>query len=248
MMAPGTGWYVYGVIQPDLEVVPGSTGVADAPVELVREGEIAALVSRIDLDRPLDKPEDLVAHKELLDATAADAAVLPFRFGAVLDSRDAVVEELLEPHEKEFADALRQIEGETQYVVRARYVEEAVLREILAENPEAARLRERIGRKTPESAESLRIELGEIINAAVEEKRNADTKALIEALEPLTVATAVRQPTHEFDAAHVAILVKVEQRSDVEDALTALADDWARPATIRLIGPMAPYDFVVTTQ
>ena len=247
-MASGTGWYVYGVIPPDLEVVPGSTGVAGAAVELVREGGIAALVSRIDLDTPLDKPEDLVAHKDLLDATAADAPVLPFRFGAVLGSRSAVVDELLEPHEEEFAEALRQLEGETQYVVRARYRDETVLREILAENPEAQRLRESIGRKTPESAESLRIGLGEIINAAVEEKRDADTKALIETLDPLTVATAIRPPTHEFDAAHLAILEQVEQHSSVEDALTALAENWAGRATVRLLGPMAPYDFVVTTQ
>lgn len=247
-MAPGIGWYVYGVIEPDLEVVPGRVGVADAPVELVREGSIAALVSRIDLDRRLDEPENLFAHKELLDATAADAPVLPFRFGAVLDSRDAVVDELMRPHEEEFAKALRQLDGETQYVVQARYVEKAVLREILAENREATRLRERIGREPEESAGSLRIALGEIINAEVEQKRDADTQALIEVLEPVTVATAIRPPTHEFDAAHVAILERVEQHSDVEEKLTALAQSWADRATMRLLGPMAPYDFVVTTQ
>jgi hypothetical protein len=242
------GWYVYGIVESDLEVVPGQTGVADAPVELVADGSVAALVSNIDLDRPLGTPEDLFAHKELLDATAADVPVLPFRFGAVLSSREAVVDELVEPHGEEFANALRVLEGTAQYVARARYVEEAVLREILAENPKAAQLRDRIGSKPDESTKNLQIQLGEIISAAVEAKRNDDTKALIDALEPVTVATAIRYPTHELDAAHAAILERVERHSDVEDALTDLAQSWDGRVAVRLLGPMAPYDFVVTTQ
>jgi hypothetical protein len=34
----------------------------------------------------------------------------------------------------------------------------------------------------------------------------------------------------------------------VEDALTELAEAWSGRANVRLLGPMAPYDFVVTTQ
>jgi len=245
---PQFGWYVYGIVERDVEVVPGSTGVADAAVELIQDGRVAALVSKIGLDRPLGTPDDLVAHKELLDATAADAPVLPFRFGAVLASPDAVIQELMEPNDEEFEDALRYLDGTAQYVVRARYVEATVLREILDENPKAARLRDRIGTEPDETTKGLQIQLGEILNAAMEAKRNADTRALVDALEPVAAATAIRQPTHEMDAAHVAILERKEQRSDVEDTLTALAQDWAGRTDLRLLGPMAPYDFVVTTQ
>ena len=108
---PEQGWYVYGIVESDVEVVPGRTGVADAPVDIARDKRLCALVSTIELDRPLGTPEDLHAHKDLLDATAVDAPVLPFRFGAVLDSKEAVVEELLEPHEEEFANALRELDG-----------------------------------------------------------------------------------------------------------------------------------------
>jgi hypothetical protein len=241
-------YYLYGIVGSDREVGEGMTGINDAPVELIPHKNVAALASTVDPNKPLGMPEDLVAHKELLDATAADVPVLPFRFGAVLASRDAVVQELLEPHERQLTTALREIDGKAQYVVRARYVEDAVLREILAENPKAEQLRERIGPNPDESEQRLRIQLGEMINSAVEAKRNADTNALIEALEPVTVATAIRQPTHEMDAAHVALLEDVDQHVDVEDALTEMADKWAGRADVRLLGPMAPYDFVVTTQ
>ena len=61
--------------------------------------------------------------------------VLPLRFGAVCASDDAVAGELLGPHYDEFAAALRQLEGHAEYVVKGRYVEHAVLREVLAEQP-----------------------------------------------------------------------------------------------------------------
>jgi hypothetical protein len=245
---PEQGWYVYGVVESDVDVVPGRVGVAEAAVELVRGKDVAALVSRIGLDRPLGTPEDLVAHKDLLDSTASDAPVLPFRFGAVLASQDAVVSELLEPHDEEFADALRELDGEAQYVVRARYDEQAVLREILAENPKAAKLRDKIGPEPDPSTRNAQIQLGEVINAEVEAKRDRDTKAMIEALEPVTVTTNIRPPTHELDAAHIAFLERTAEHSDVDDVLTELAEAWSGRANVRLLGPMAPYDFVVTTQ
>jgi len=245
---PQRGVYVYGVVESDLEVIPGRTGVAEAPVELIGHGPIAALVSEVELDRPLGSPDDLFAHKDLLDAAAADAPVLPFRFGAVVSSKEAVIDELVAPREEEFADALRELDGKAQYVVRARYVEDALLRDILANNRKASQLREKIGPQPDESTRNLQIQLGEIVGKAVEAKRDADTMAMVEALEAVTVAIAIREPTHELDAAHVAILERVKEHSNVEDRLTALAKDWAGQTTVRLLGPMAPYDFVVTTQ
>ena len=46
----------------------------------------------------------------------------------------------------------------------------------------------------------------------------------------------------------MAILVEQDKDAELEDRLNALARDWAGRADIRLLGPMAPYDFVTTTQ
>jgi len=54
---PEQGWYVYGIVESDVEVVPGRTGVADAPVDIARDKRLSALVSTIELDRPLGTPE-----------------------------------------------------------------------------------------------------------------------------------------------------------------------------------------------
>jgi hypothetical protein len=242
------GVYVYGILPNDVEVESGATGVGDPPGEIrvVRHGDLAALVSDVDLDRPLGRAEDLFTHEELLDASAADMPVLPLRFGAVLTNDEAVAEELLGPHHDEFADALRQLEGHSEFVVKGRYVEHAVLGEVLAEQPEAGRLNDQIKGADPDATRDQRMQLGEIISNAIEAKRQADTEALGNALSGQVTASVLRPPSHELDAVYAAFLVKTDQADGLRQAVDQLADEWHGRIELRLLGPLAAYDFVGT--
>ena len=128
---------------------------------------------------------------------------------------EAVVKELLAPHHDEFAAALEELEGHAEYIVNGRYVEKTVLREILANNREAARLRDEIRQRGDEHAtRDARIRLGEMINHAISASREADTQKLIDVVDPYCVEVSVREPAHEDDAAHVALLVETDKQKD----------------------------------
>ena len=243
-----TGVYVYGILPGDVEVEPGAAGVGDPPGEIrvVRHGDLAALVSDIDLSQPLGRPEDLFAHEELLDSSAAEVAVLPLRFGAVVTNDDAVTEELLDPHHDEFAAALRELEGHAEYVVKGRYAEDAILREVLTEDPQAAQLAEQIKGADPDGTRELRMQLGEIVSNAIAVKREEDTRALGDAVAGQVTASKVRPPTHELDAVYTAFLVETGAAKDLEQAVERLARDWDGRIELRLIGPLAAYDFTGT--
>jgi Gas vesicle synthesis protein GvpL/GvpF len=245
-----TGIYVYGILPADVEMTSEVPGVGDPPgqVRVVRSGGLAALVSEVDLAGQLGSPDDLMAHEEILDATAADVPVLPLRFGAVLTSEDAVADDLLAANHDEFAAALHELEDRAQYTVKGRYVEQAILDEVLSESKRAARLRDKIRGKDADATREERIQLGEIINEAVTAKRTEDTRALGDAMEGHCVASVVREPTHELDAVHVAFLVDADQERELEQAIENLARDWQGRIKVRLLGPMAAYDFVGTAQ
>lgn len=240
--------YIYGILPGDVELIPEARGVGDPPgqIRLVRHGDIAALVSDVHPGRPLGRPRDLLAHEQLLDDTAAEVPVLPLRFGAVMESPEAIVRELLTPRHDEFRAALAEFEGRTEYVVKGRYDEQTVLREVLAEQPEAARLREEIRDRPEEATWDARIRLGEIVNQSIEAKRDADTRSLVEGLAPHAVAIVIREPTHEQDTAHLAVLVANDRQGDFERVLEEFAARWAGRVRLRLLGPLAPYDFVTT--
>ncbi|HEY1706193.1 MAG TPA: GvpL/GvpF family gas vesicle protein [Trebonia sp.] len=240
-----TAVYVYGIIPGEVDLEAGADGVGDPPgqIRLVRHEDLAALVSDVDVSKPLGRPQDLVAHEELLDSSAEAVPVLPLRFGAVVASDDAVASELLAPHHDEFAAALEALDGQAEYVVRGRYDEATVLRETLQENDDAARLSEQI-RDTDETAtRDARMRLGEIVTNAIEAKRDQDTQAVHEVVAEHVSATVLRPPTHEFDAVHTAYLVKSDQVPEVERALQKLARDWGGRVELRLLGPLAAYDF-----
>jgi hypothetical protein len=244
--AARTGVYVYGIMPGDIEIESGAAGVGDPAGEIrgIRYRDLTALVSDVNLDGPLGRAEDLFAHEELLDASAAEVPVLPLRFGAVLASDDAVTDELLGPHYDEFASALRQLDGHAEYVVRGRYVEQAVLADILAGNPEAARLGDQIRDADPDATRDQRIRLGEIVSVAIEGMREADTRALGDAVSGHVTASVVRAPTHELDAVYVAFLVETGQAEALRQAVERLAGEWRDRAELQLTGPLAAYDFV----
>lgn len=244
------GIYVYGILPADVQMTADMPGVGDPPsqVRLVRGDGIAALVSEVDVSRPLGTPEDLRAHEEILDASAADVPVLPLRFGAVLASDKAVAEELLEAHHGEFTDALDELDGRAEYVVKGRYVEQAILEEVLAENREAARLARKIRGADPDASRDARIQLGEIINDEITARREKDTRVLGDMMSEHAVASLVRDPTHEQDAVHVAFLVETGSEEEIEQTLDELAEKWDGRVELRLLGPMAAYDFVATTE
>jgi hypothetical protein len=243
-----TGCYVYGVVPADVEVKSDARGLGDPPgkVTVVHFGEIGALVGDVRLDTSLGSPEDLMAYEHLLDGAAREAPVIPVRFGAIMTDAQAVVDELLAPYHDEFLAALEELDGRAEYVVKGRYREDELLREILSESPDIARRRDAIRGESPELTRNERIAVGEAINRAIAAKRDADTRKLVDVLTPHCVAVNVREAVHEEDAAHVAVLLDTERQSDLEDALRELGQEWAGRATLRLLGPLAPYDFVVT--
>ena len=238
-----TGVYVYGILPADVKLTEKVRGIGNGEVTLVRSGDLAAMVSEVDLGQPLGTPEDFEAHQELADSAAVGSPILPLRFGAVLDSEDAVAEELLEAHRDEFTAALQELDGRAQYVVRGRYLEPAILKEILTENREAAELAEQIRGADPDAARNEQIRLGEIITSAIEAKRRDDTNEFVQAAQGSYVAGSLREATHELDAVYVAFLVEDDQADELRQTVDDLAAEHEGRVEFSVLGPMAPWDF-----
>lgn len=243
-MTASQACYVYGVIAAGASTPEGVTGLHEEAVELLEHDGIAAVVSAVDVERPLGKRTDLLAHSRVLDAFAASGAVVPIRFGSVLPDRSDVLTGLLKPGNARFRELLDELSGRTQFNLRAVYDEEVVLAEVVRENPAVAKLREQT-RNQPEAATYYsRLRLGELVAQALTRKREAESEVILDALAPHSVAHSIREREgidHLLDAA---FLVDTEQRGPFEQAAEATAASLHGRARLRLVGPLAPYDFV----
>jgi len=236
-------YYVYGVAAktPDMS---GLKGVQEAGVHALPAGDLAVVVSLIDLDRPPRSRSDLMAHSAVLDTLARSGPVIPVQFGSVLADLDSVESDLLRARGEEFRGLLTELEGRTQFVMRATYREEVVLREVVGGDQGIADLRMRT-RSLPEAASYAdRVRLGELVSRAVEEKRASDAEGLLAEVLPLTVASSPRAGSGMDHVINIALLVDKDRISALEETLEDLAGAAHERMTIRLLGPMAPYDFV----
>jgi hypothetical protein len=236
--------YVYGLVGPDTKLPDDLKGLGPSGrVSKVAHGRVAAIVSDVPTDRPLGTRDDLLAHEAVVDTVAATTAVLPMRFPAVVEEK-GVVEELLAPHHDRFVAALGELEGRVQFTLKGRYEQEVVLREVVEGNPEIRALQEKV-RELPEDASYYdRVRLGELVVAALEEQRDDEAAQMLRRLEPFAVQVVPHQPGQPDDVVNAAFLVERERLPEFEDAVEDLGRDLAGRVRLRLLGPLAPYDFV----
>ncbi|MFG2819599.1 GvpL/GvpF family gas vesicle protein [Kitasatospora sp. NPDC048365] len=238
--------YVYGIVPSRTRVPDGLEGVGDppAPVSLVKHHRIAAVVSEIDTRRPLGTPTDLLAHARVLDTlAAARCAVLPFRFGAVVGDVEEVADDLLAPQERRFLTALEDLTDLAQFTVRGTYRQEWVLRRILGRREDIARLREQTAALPADAARHQNIQLGELVSQELVSCGRADTTRVLEALSPLAAVT-LDDPATADQAVNVSFLVPSDRWDEFEGVVEDLAGRWEGQIELRLLGPLAAYDFV----
>lgn len=236
--------YVYGIVPAGTAVPDDVVGLDDRRPELVQHGELAAVVGVVDADRPLGRRADLLAHGRVLDSVAAQGAVIPVRFGSLLAGADDVVDELLAPNVEHLESVLETLVGRSQFNLRARYDEETVLAEVVSENPAIADLRERTRGQPEDTTYPLRARLGELVAHALEAKRAVDGQGVLDLVVPHCTTYNIREGGGIDHLVDVAFLVDVERRESFEAAAEEAAAALGGRARVRLLGPVAPYDFV----
>ncbi len=236
--------YVFGIVPAGASVpAPDDAGPA-AGLRLVEVGDVAALVGSTPADRALGRAADLLAHDRVLaEVVAAGTPVLPMRFGAVVTDEGAVEHELLGAHHDHFVEVLDRLRGRVQYTVNVRYEQDTVLRQVLEEHPEIARLRDADSRSESRAAFDRRLRLGELVVRALERLRPTDVAAVLQDLGD-DLDFRARHPSSPDEVLDAAFLVETARAEEFEDRVEDLARRHAGRLRVRLVGPSPAYDFV----
>ena len=235
--------YVYGVVRASASP-PAGAGIAGAALETIASDAIAAIVSDMP-DGCLEAGrEELTVHAQVLEDALERGVVLPMRFGTVLADADAVRRELLERHRDALASQLAELEGKVELRLRAIFDEAALMREVLRENPEIARLRETLSGQDDDATYYERIRLGELVAGAVQRKRDTEGGEILDALAPLAMAVDTSDVAHERVALNASFLVERERIAQFDAAVDEIGR--AREGRVRLkyVGPLPAHSFV----
>jgi hypothetical protein len=128
--APGRGRYVYAVTRGlDPAMLAGTTGLDEAPLEVVAHRDLTAVVSSVDLDEYGEEGlranlEDLAwlervarGHDAVVQAAAAEAPTAPMRLAMICRDDAGVVERLAAWHD-DLTDVLDRVEGRVEWSVK----------------------------------------------------------------------------------------------------------------------------------
>ena len=234
--------YVYGVVDAATTAPPGP-GIDDGAIRLVASDGIAALVSDIDGDLRLGR-KAISAHVAVLEQALANGSVLPMRFGVVMADEDEVREQLLDRHRAALAAQLEDFAGKVELKLRATYDESGLMREVLSEDQDVARLRDSL-RGVPDDASYYgRIRLGELVSEAVGRKRQLDSGRILDALSPLALAVEVGEPTHERVVLSASFLIEHESIEEFDAAVDELGREQEARMRFKYTGPLPPHSFV----
>jgi hypothetical protein len=233
--------YVHGIVDASEQIEVGQ-----APVRRVVHRGLAAVVS--DASAGKRRATDaLRTHWRVLEAIAARATVLPVRFGTILASERAVVDDYLERNHDTLAATLAEMAGKVQLSVKGSYDEQALMRGVVAASPPVARLRERVRSIPAAAAYYDRIRLGEMIAGEVQRVRDRDTALVLERLGPLAAATSREPPGSIESAVNTAFLVEREQVDEFSRRVADLGRELQGRMRLRYVGPLPPYSFTGET-
>ncbi|HUF76416.1 MAG TPA: GvpL/GvpF family gas vesicle protein [Longimicrobiales bacterium] len=239
------GKYVYCIVETRsrLDLGPLGIGEGENPVYSVHYGDLAAVVSDTPLRLYDPTRENLLAHEFVNEAVMRDHTVIPMSFGTIFRTEADVVE-LLRSTGTAFSDVLSTIRGKIELGLKVVWERDGVVAELEATNEGIRGLKEEIASSGKGSTYFARMQLGRLVEAALEDRSNEFISDIYGTLRPLSVATRSNKLIGENMILNAAFLVERAHEQDFDEAVRALSRRHSDLLVFKYTGPWPPYNFV----
>lgn len=241
---------VYAIVPAESDCAKTICQVSCGSLDTVADGGFAAVVSTsgamCGLPGQSDCGTDHTEHARLLatyqgtiDRIRRTAPLLPVKFGTSLPDRSSVRASLSRGR-RAFADAFGRLKNCVQYEITVKWDLELVYAEVATE-PAIARLKERSAMALRDDV--WRAALGRLVKEALERHRGALAQAVGGALKAAVTDTILRPVQTDAVVLQMALLVRADEISVLEDCLEALQAAYGNRLQFTRTGPSLPYSF-----
>lgn len=223
------------------------TGIGGTSVRTVPYSDVAAIVSDSPFDTYDVTRENLVAHEQVVEKVMEQSDVLPVSFGTVAQDDQAVQQQLLAVALDDLHQALDRVHGRVELGVKVLWEKDRLFAELAAEDQAIHDLLTEIAGTTPEETYDQRTQLGELIAAGMEHKRDQDAAMLMNALQPLAIDTRINNIMTDLMVLNASFLVDKQQIPAFEAQIEALRQAQTGRLIFQYTGALPPYNFVSIT-
>jgi Mg2+ and Co2+ transporter CorA len=239
------GKYVYCIIKSPKEREFGQIGIGEAssPVYTVHFGDLAAVVSDTPIRIYDPTRENVLAHEFVNETVMREFTVIPMSFGTLFRTEEDIVE-LLKSTYQAFDDVLEKMKDKIEFGLKVLWDREKVIGRIEEEHEEIRRLKDEINRNAQSSTYFARMQLGRLVEAALEDSGNSYVRDIHEALKPAAVASRSNKPIGDRMILNAAFLVERDLERSFDDAVKEVSRKYEALLTFKYTGPWPPYNFV----
>lgn len=238
------GKYVYCIIRSDQQREFGDIGIGGGQrVYTVKHNDLAAVVS----DTPIviydPTRENVLAHEFVNETVMKEHTVIPMSFGTVFRSEDDV-SELLRSTYQAFSEVLDKMQDKIEFGLKVLWDRDKVVAALEQENEEIRRLKAEISRHTSSSTYFARMQLGRLVESALEETSHRYVSDVHELLKPVAVASRSNKPIGDRMILNAAFLVDRKQENLFDERVKEISRKYEDILTFKYSGPWPPYNFV----
>jgi len=193
-MSPGQeGKYIYCIIETKAERNFGPIGIGGRGDEVttLSHKDLSMVISNSPMTKYVVSQEHLLAHERVVEEVMREFTALPVRFCTIASSVDEV-RNLLDRRYREFKNLLKDMDHKVELGVKGLWKNMVpIYIEIVKENQTIERLREkarpRSGKKRALLLET-RVEMGKLVEEALQRKKDEEGEMICEALRRTVVA------------------------------------------------------------
>jgi hypothetical protein len=242
---PPYGKYVYCIVKIEQPKDFGPIGIGgeSSPVYTVHHQQLAAVVSDTPIRIYDPTRENVLAHEFVNETVMREFTVIPMSFGTLFRTEDDIVELLKSTYEA-FDDVLEKMKDKIEFGLKVLWDREKVIASLEEENEEIRRLKDEISRNAQSSTYFARMQLGRLVESALEEAGNRYVRDIHEALRPAAVASRSSKPIGDRMIMNTAFLVDRDREADFDQLVRDASLKYEDLLNFRYTGPWPPYNFV----
>ncbi len=239
------GKYVYCVIQSQDERDFGPIGIGQSGsrVYTVHYHDLAAVVSDTPIRIYDPTRENVLAHELVNETVMRDFTVIPMSFGTIFRTKEDILE-LLRSTRDAFDDVLRKMKDKIEFGLKVFWDRDEVVRRIEENDEDIHRLKSEITANAQSSTYFARVQLGRLIEAAVEGAAAQYAHDIHESLKRVAVASRSNKPIGDRMMMNSAYLVERAREQEFDEAVKSLSHRYEGLLSFTYTGPWPPYNFV----
>ncbi|MBW4519268.1 MAG: GvpL/GvpF family gas vesicle protein [Scytolyngbya sp. HA4215-MV1] len=239
----GNRLYLYGIFPTpgpeDLEL----KGLDQQPVYKQVVDGFAFLYSEALQERYLASRRNLLGHEKVLEQAmqAGYRTLLPLQFGLIVESWEAVTQQLTAPHRESLEKLFQKLDGYREVGIKLFWDNQTELQSLMAED-DALRLKR-------DSLEGKNLSMDEVvaIGQAIEKAMAQRKKEIIEAfqaiLNPMAITIAENDLMTDTMIYNAAYLIDWDSEANFSQQVEALDEQFEQRLKIRYNNFTAPYNF-----